>query len=60
MHIGRLADLAILTTQCPFSAWVGAHVRYDSSGSLVKPDIGFSPVRLADELPRQFISNRCR
>ena len=44
MHIGRLADLAILTTQFPLSTWADTHVRYDSSGSLVKPDIGSLPV----------------
>jgi len=30
-----------------------------SLGPLVEPDIGFSPVRLSDDLLRELISNRC-
>ena len=32
------------------------HVLYVSLGPLVEPDIGFSPVRLSDDLLHQFIS----
>jgi len=60
VHIGRLANLAILTTHCSLSIWVDAHVLYDSSGSLVKPDIEFSSGRLSDDLPHSLTSNRCR
>jgi hypothetical protein len=37
-----------------------AHVLCVSLSPLVEPDVGFSPVRLSDDLPHALISNRCR
>jgi len=58
-EFGQLA-CSLLALQCPLSTWSGAHVLRGSSGPLVKPYVGFSPVRLTDDLPRVLISNRCR
>ncbi len=56
----RLVDFTLSVTQCPLSVWVDAHVLHVSLGPLVEPDVGFSPVRLSDDLTRTLISNRCR
>ena len=58
-EFGQLA-CSLLALQCPLSTWSGAHVLRGSSGPLVKPYVGFSPVRLTDDLPRVLISTRCR
>ena len=47
-EFGQLA-CSLLALQCPLSTWSGAHVLRGSSGPLVKPYVGFSPVRLTDD-----------
>ena len=59
MHGTRLVNSAYdSATQCPLSICADAHVMSVSSSPLVKPYVGFSPVRLTDDLPHEIISNR--
>ena len=56
----RLVNSTRSVPQCPLSIWGDAHVQHGSLGPLVEPDVGFSPVRLSDDLTHTLISYRCR